>query len=160
MHTERIRRFPWARLGDVDLCRRLTLDGWQHLVEAEVPGRGVVLEAVAEGPWPFALAAVGLYRGQVDVLVAERSLARQVPRPWLRRFAAATLTPEAALGPAVEALENRGRVLVVVSAAGIAPDLTAGLARRAGAPHLRISAGARRRGRYRVAVDVEPLTST
>ncbi len=50
------------------LCRRLNLQNWQRLVEAEDRGCGVVLVVPPMVYWPLVPLAIGLYRGPVDML--------------------------------------------------------------------------------------------
>lgn len=56
------------RLDPAALCRRLRLDGWEHLKAAEAEGRGVVLLAAPYALGAFALLPIGLYRGRVEIL--------------------------------------------------------------------------------------------
>lgn len=50
------------------LCRRLTLEGWEHLRQAEELGRGVFIMSAHLGCWEIAALPVGLYRGSFHIL--------------------------------------------------------------------------------------------
>ncbi len=50
------------------LCRRLTLDGWNHLEATESAGRGVFILGAGWGSWQIAALAVALYRGPMETL--------------------------------------------------------------------------------------------
>ncbi len=52
----------------VELCRRLTLEGWEHLQAAEAGGRGVIVLTSHLGSWEIATWAVAVYAGPVHAL--------------------------------------------------------------------------------------------
>ncbi len=152
-------RLILGRLDDVAFCRRLTLEGWEHLVTAEDQGRGVVLVSPAVDLWQVAIAAVGLYRGPVDV-VARGSRLRGLPARWRRRFVGRALEPDDASGPASETLSDGGRILVLAEPeAGGLDSLAARLSSESGAPILSVATDSPRRGRYRIAVRPTPQSS-
>ena len=55
--------WPAARFDLVELCRRLTLEGWDHLQTAASAGRGVLVLTADLGSWEIATRAVGTYAG-------------------------------------------------------------------------------------------------
>ncbi len=72
-----------GRLGAVELCRRLTLAGWERLAAATRPDRGALLLGVRLGCWEVACYPVGLYAGPVTVATStgpDLTLARQRQR--------------------------------------------------------------------------------
>lgn len=50
------------------LCKRLTLEGWDHLEAAESQGQGLLILGAGFGSWPIAALAVALYRGPIETL--------------------------------------------------------------------------------------------
>lgn len=67
---------PWlARRDPREICRRLHLEGWEHLVAVDEEGPTDLLLAVSPaGPWPVALWAVAYYRGPLDVVLHDDRL--------------------------------------------------------------------------------------
>jgi Kdo2-lipid IVA lauroyltransferase/acyltransferase len=55
-----------ARRSDVELCRVLTLDGWERFAAAEARGRGVIAVVTPLGLIAPALRALRLYRGALE----------------------------------------------------------------------------------------------
>jgi KDO2-lipid IV(A) lauroyltransferase len=68
-----------GRFDAVELCRRWTLEGWEHLDAAEARGRGVLVMSAHLGHWEIAALPVGLYRGDFHVV------GRPADNPWLSR---------------------------------------------------------------------------
>jgi KDO2-lipid IV(A) lauroyltransferase len=56
-----------GRLDPVGFCRRLTLEGWERLLDAEAGERGWVALLPRLGPWRVAVLPLGLYRGPTAV---------------------------------------------------------------------------------------------
>lgn len=56
------------RFDAVELCRRLTLEGWEHLEAARARGRGVVVMSAHLGMWEAAAQPVALYAGGMEVV--------------------------------------------------------------------------------------------
>jgi Kdo2-lipid IVA lauroyltransferase/acyltransferase len=105
------------RFDAVELCRRFSYEGWEHLDRAERLGRGVFLLGAHHGYWEISGRPIGLYRGVLH------TVARPADNPHLER----ELTRlRRGLGYAV--LPKRGaarRMLQVVRAGGrvgILPD--------------------------------------
>src|SRR3954468_2016163 len=68
-----------TRFDAVEICRRFTLEGWEHLEEAERQGRGVFMLTAHLGLWELVPPIVGLYRGPIYIVV------RPADNPWLDR---------------------------------------------------------------------------
>jgi KDO2-lipid IV(A) lauroyltransferase len=105
------------RFDAVELCRRFSYEGWEHLDRAERLGRGVFLLGAHHGYWEISGRPIGLYRGVLH------TVARPADNPHLERELSRL---RRGLGYAV--LPKRGaarRMLQVVRAGGrvgILPD--------------------------------------
>ena len=104
------------RLGQVELCRRLTLQGWEHLVAAEERGRGVLVMGAHLGTWELIPALVALYRGPMHVV------GRPADNPWIdreivrlrERFGGIALDKRGSVRPMLKALAQGGRVALLI----------------------------------------------
>ena len=95
------------------LCRRLTLEGWEHLEAAESQGRGILVLGAQLGHWQLAALAVALYRGPIDVAQpCEDSLRRLFAR-FAERLGCPLLV-EHTEAAASRALRDGGRLAVWV----------------------------------------------
>ncbi len=56
------------RFDAVELCRRLTLEGWEHFAAARSRGRGVLMMSAHLGTWEIAAYPVGLYAEPMHVI--------------------------------------------------------------------------------------------
>jgi len=105
------------RFDAVELCRRFSYEGWEHLDRAERLGRGVFLLGAHHGYWEISGRPIGLYRGVLH------TVARPADNPYLERELSRL---RRGLGYAV--LPKRGaarRMLQVIRAGGrvgILPD--------------------------------------
>jgi KDO2-lipid IV(A) lauroyltransferase len=105
------------RFDAVELCRRVSYEGWEHLDRAERLGRGVFLLGAHHGYWEISGRPIGLYRGVIH------TVARPADNPHLDRELSRL---RRGLGYAV--IPKRGaarRMLQVVRAGGrvgILPD--------------------------------------
>jgi KDO2-lipid IV(A) lauroyltransferase len=157
------------RLDPVELCRRFSFEGWEHLDRAESLGRGVFLLGAHLGSWEMSGRPIGLYKGVLH------TVARPADNPYLDRELMRLRT---ALGFAV--IQKRGaarRMLQVVRAGGrvgILPDqrvqeregilvpffghpamttpILARLSRRDGCPVVPVFAYPQSGGRYRLVI--------
>ncbi|HLX07535.1 MAG TPA: lysophospholipid acyltransferase family protein [Thermoanaerobaculia bacterium] len=68
-----------ARFAPVELCRRFSYDGWEHLERAEGLGRGVFLLGAHLGCWEISGWPIGFYRGVIH------TVARPADNPHLDR---------------------------------------------------------------------------
>lgn len=67
----RLRRDP-ATGGLVELCRRTTLEGWDHLQQAEAAGHGILLVTPeANGAWRLAARVLAEWAGPVHLLLPD-----------------------------------------------------------------------------------------
>ena len=158
-----------TRFDAVEICRRFTLEGWEHLEEAERLEKGVFLLTAHLGLWELVPPIVGLYRGHIDIVV------RPADNPWLdrelrslrERFGNGVVPKRGAARRMLETLRAGGRIGLLIDQRvqereGIAvpffgrPALTSSiLARvslRTGAPVVPMTAYPEPEGRYRVVV--------
>jgi Kdo2-lipid IVA lauroyltransferase/acyltransferase len=162
-----------SRLDAVDLCRRMTLVGWEHLEEAQSHGRGVIVLSAHLGNWEVAARPVGLYRGPFNVVVRpfnnplvyehlDRERARFGERQIAKRGAAKQLfrvVREGGIGGVVmdqRVRPGQGIVLPFLGHDALTTPLPASIALRTGAPAVTIVAWPEPRGRYRVELG-EPM---
>jgi KDO2-lipid IV(A) lauroyltransferase len=159
-----------GRFDLVELCRRLTLEGWDHLQAAEAAGRGVLVLTGHLGLWEVVAWAVGAYAGPVHALgrpLANPRLAaehaRTAERFGLRlqpeRSATGEMAAALAAGEKVAAVIDRppppgaDRVAVPFLGRPIeVSSLPARLALQLGAPAVPVFALPAPRGRYRLIV--------
>jgi Kdo2-lipid IVA lauroyltransferase/acyltransferase len=105
-----------SRFDGVEICRRFTLEGWQHMEEAESLGRGLFFLTAHLGFWELAPPVLGLYRGSVGIVV------RPADNPWLdreltalrERFGNATFPKRGAARKMLETVRKRGRVGILI----------------------------------------------
>jgi KDO2-lipid IV(A) lauroyltransferase len=156
------------RFDSVEICRRLTLQGWEHLEAARARGRGVLVMSAHLGSWEMAAHTVGLYGEPMHVI------GRPLDNPrldrvlcWQRqRFGNATLPKKGAARGALRVLRDAGVVGILIDqrvrpAQGIrvpffghpavTSPLLGRLALRTGAPVVPLYGTLMPRGRYRVA---------
>jgi Kdo2-lipid IVA lauroyltransferase/acyltransferase len=67
------------RFDPVEICRRFTFEGWEHLERAESLGRGVFLLGAHHGLWEISGKPIALYRGPMY------TIARPADNPHLER---------------------------------------------------------------------------
>jgi KDO2-lipid IV(A) lauroyltransferase len=156
-----------SRLDAVELCRRMTLVGWEHLEEAQSHGRGVLVLSAHLGNWEVAARPVGLYRGPFHVVVRpfnnplvyahlDRERERFGERQIEKRGAAKQLfrvVRERGIGGVVmdqRVRPGQGIVLPFLGHDALTTPLPASIALRTGAPAVTIVAWPEPRGRYRV----------
>jgi KDO2-lipid IV(A) lauroyltransferase len=158
-----------TRFDAQEMCRRFTLEGWEHVEEAESLGRGVFMLTAHLGLWELVPPIVGLYRGPIDIVV------RPADNPWLdrelcdlrERFGNRVVPKRGAARRMLETIRASGRVGLLIDQRvqereGITvpffgrPALTSSiLARvslRTGAPVIPMTAYPEPKGRYRVVV--------
>jgi KDO2-lipid IV(A) lauroyltransferase len=152
-----------------ELCRRLDLEGWEHLQEAELRagGTGLFVLSAHLGLWEVAAYPPGIYGGPLHVV------GRPVDNPWLdreltrarARHGNPLISKRGAVRPMMRVLAQGGRVGILIDqrarpAEGIwvpffgQPSYTtpilARLSLRTGAPVVPIFGFPRPRGRYRI----------
>lgn len=164
-----------SRFDLVGLCRRLTLEGWEHLEAAEARGKGVFITSGHLGNWEVAAYPVGIYRGPFHVFSRPPNnprFAREMQR--IRERFGNTLLPKRV--PALEILRilqsggrvgllidqrvhpNEGILVPFFGQPAVTSPLPAILSLRSGAPVVPLFGLPEPRGRYRVVVGpaIEP----
>ena len=132
----------------VELCRRTTLEGWEHLQAAEAAGRGVILIASSGAPWPVAARALAAWAGPLHLALPDGAAGRRLARLACAGDGAPRLAAEPA---AVErALGEGGKVLVLAEPGARPPLVPPSIADDV--PRLAITVERPRRGRYRLVV--------
>jgi len=103
------------RLDPTELCRRLSLEGWNHLAEAERGDRPALILSAPLGAWEVAAVAVAIYRGRLDVVPpAGGPGARRAPSSRLDdRREALELRPHRTEAELAGSFETGRRLLVV-----------------------------------------------
>lgn len=157
------------RFDAVELCRRLTIEGWDDLQRAEADARGVILMSAHLGMWEVAGLAVGLYRGSIHVV------GRPLDNPHLEaelqrfrtRFGNRTISKRGAARGVLRVLREDGRPAILIDQrvrpeegirvpffgrAAVTSPLPARLSRRTGAPVVPVYGFGEAGGRYRVVV--------
>lgn len=161
-----------TRFGATDLCHLFSLEGWEHLDEAESRGKGIFILSAHLGFWELVPPMIGLTRGRMDIVV------RPADNPWLdrelralrERFGNAVIPKRGAARRMIEVLRDprgRGRVGILIDQRvqekeGIPvlffgrPALTtpvlARLSLRTGAAVVPVAAYPEPGGRYRIVV--------
>jgi hypothetical protein len=129
----------------VELCRRTTLVGWEHLQSPEAAGRGIALVTPAGTPWFVAARALAAWAGPLH-----RALPAGETDRRLARMACAGGDPGPRLAADPEALHRAlaaGETVLFVVDAAIAPGdppIPDGM------PRLTVAVERPRRGRYRL----------
>lgn len=167
------------RWGAVELCRRLDLEGWEHLQEAErqaadrEPATGVIFLSAHLGVWEVAAYPPGLYGGPLHVIgrpldnpLLDRKLVRS-----RARFGNRLIPKRGAIRPMMKVLARGERVGILIDQRarpgegiwvpffGLPAYSTPVLARitlRTGAPVVPIFGFPEPEGRYRVVLR-EPI---
>jgi len=155
-----------TRFDLVELCRHLTLEGWEHVEEAEAHGRGVFFLSAHLGYWEIAAYPPGIYGGPLHVVgrpLDNPHLDRELVR--LRgRYGNELIPKHGAARRMVRAIRDRGRVGILIDQRvpekdaieveffgrpALTSPLLARLSLRTGAPVVPIFGYAEPRGRYR-----------
>jgi KDO2-lipid IV(A) lauroyltransferase len=104
------------RFDSVELCKRLTLEGWEHLQAADARGKGVFIMSAHLGMWEAAAQPVALYAGGMDVV------GRPLDNPHLdrdlvalrTRFGNRLLSKRGAARGMLKSLRGGGRVGILI----------------------------------------------
>jgi KDO2-lipid IV(A) lauroyltransferase len=108
-------RLSASRFDAVQICRRMTLHGWEHLLRAEREGRGVLLLTGHIGYWEMVADPVAIYRGEGHIIARpadNHRLNRQMNR--LRTRFGNVIVPRRGAGrKAMRALKNGERVWIL-----------------------------------------------
>lgn len=161
------------RLDAVELCRRLTIEGWEHVDRVDRLGKGTLALSAHLGTWEIAAYPLGLYRSPLHVVnrpADNPHLNREVVR-LRERFGNVSIAKRGAVRQMIKVLRTGGRVGVlldqrVLPNEGIRvpffglPAMTstapARLSLKSGAPALPLFGYLEPRGTYRV-VFREPI---
>jgi KDO2-lipid IV(A) lauroyltransferase len=158
-----------SRFDARDLCHLFTLEGWEHIEEAERLGRGLFLLTAHLGFWELSPPIIALTRGPMSFIV------RPADNPWLdrdlrdlrERFGNTVVPKRGAARRMLEVIRGRGRMGILIDQRvqekeGIQvpffgrPALTspilARLSLRTGAPVVPLTVYPEPGGRYRVVV--------
>jgi KDO2-lipid IV(A) lauroyltransferase len=162
-------RLSMTRFDAEGICRRTTLNGWEHLLRAEAEGHGVLLLTAHFASWEMQGDPFSIYRG-ASYAVARPADNRHLDRwtRWLRgRFGVITVNRRGAGRKTMQALRNGGRVWILADqrvhpSEGIevpffdrpatTSTLAARLALRYGTPAVPIYCYPEPRGRFRIEV--------
>jgi KDO2-lipid IV(A) lauroyltransferase len=162
-----------SRLDAVELCRRLTLVGWERLDAAESHGRGVLVLSAHLGNWEVAARPVGLYRGPFHIVVRpfnnplvyryldeERARfgERQIPKRGAAKQLFRVVREGGKAGVVMDqrVRPGQGIELPFLGHPALVTPLPASIAVRTGAPAVTLVAWPEPKGRYRVEVG-EPI---
>lgn len=162
-------RLSMTRFDAEGICRRVSLDGWEHLLRAEREGRGLLLLTAHLGSWEMLADPVSIYRGPSYAIARpadNRHLDGQARR--LRgRFGVITVNRRGAGRRALRALKSGERVWILadqrvhpregvelpfLGRPATTSTLAARLALRCGAPAVPIFCYPEPRGRFRIVV--------
>jgi KDO2-lipid IV(A) lauroyltransferase len=105
-----------TRLTAVELCRRFSLVGWEHLEEAERRGKGIFILSAHFGLWELVPPVIGLYRGRMDTVVrpADNPYLDRELRALRERFGNAVIPKRGAARKMFEVLRAGGRVGILI----------------------------------------------
>ena len=158
----------FGRFGPVELCERLTLEGWEHVAAAEAAGGGTLYLTAHLGHWEIAPHPLGLYRGTLHVvarpfnnpllwapMLAERERFghRVIPKHGAAREVFRVLRDGGRVGMVVDQRVRRDQGAIEVPFFGhpaLTTPLPAKVALRTGSPAVPTFAVPEPGGRYRV----------
>ncbi|HEY8020620.1 MAG TPA: lysophospholipid acyltransferase family protein [Thermoanaerobaculia bacterium] len=105
-----------SRFDPVEVCRRFTYEGWEHLEEAAAAGRGVFLLTAHLGLWEIAALPVGLYRGPLHVVArpADNPYLERELRGLRERFGNQVIHKHGAARPMLQAIRKGGRIAILI----------------------------------------------
>ena len=167
------------RFDPVELCRRLTLAGWEHLETARSRGRGVLVMSAHLGSWEMAAHPVGLYAEPMHVIgrPLDNPLLDQRLSGHRTRFGNATIPKRGAARGSLRVLRRGGVVGILIDqrvrpeegilvpffgAPAVTSPLLARLTLKTGAPIVPLFGHLAPGGTYRVEFQapIEPLEGT
>jgi len=162
-----------TRFSPTELCHLYTLEGWEHLDEAERLGKGLFLLTAHLGFWELSPPLIGLTRGPMSIVVrpADNPFLDRELRAMRERFGNTVIPKHGAARRMLEVMRDRGRLGILIDQRvqereGIVvpffgrPALTspvlARLSLRSGTPVVPLTVYPEPGGRYRVVVR-EPI---
>lgn len=158
-----------SRFDPVEVCRRFTYEGWEHLEEAAAAGKGVFLLTAHMGLWEIAALPVGLYRGPLHVIArpADNPYLERELRHLRERFGNRVIHKHGAARPMLQAIREKGRIAILIDQRVQAKEgiqlpffgrpawttpILARMSLRTGAPVAAVFVYAQPKGRYRLVV--------
>jgi KDO2-lipid IV(A) lauroyltransferase len=158
-----------TRFNATELCHLYTLEGWEHLDEAERLGKGLFLLTAHLGFWELSPPLIGLTRGPMSIVVrpADNPFLDRELRAMRERFGNTVVPKRGAARRMLEVMRDRGRLGILIDQRvqereGIIvpffgrPALTspilARLSLRSGTPVVPLTVYPEPGGRYRVVV--------
>ena len=158
-----------SRFDARDFCHLFTLEGWEHIAEAEDQGKGLFLLTAHLGFWELSPPLIALTRGPMSIVVrpADNPFLDRELRGLRERFGTAVIPKRGAARGMLETMRQHGRLGILIDQRvqekeGIAvpffgrPALTspilARLSLRTGAPVVPLTVYPEPGGRYRVVV--------
>jgi Kdo2-lipid IVA lauroyltransferase/acyltransferase len=105
-----------SRFDPVEVCRRFTYEGWEHLGEAAAAGKGVFLLTAHMGLWELAALPVGLYQGPLHVIArpADNPYLERELRHLRERFGNRVIHKHGAARPMLQAIREKGRIAILI----------------------------------------------
>ncbi|MEZ5333292.1 MAG: lysophospholipid acyltransferase family protein [Thermoanaerobaculia bacterium] len=105
-----------TRFDAVQLCRRWTLEGWEHLESVGPEGRPALIMGAHLGFWEILPSAIGLYKGGMAIVVRPLDnprLDREIDRLRLR-FGGSTIAKRGAARGMLRTLADGGRASILI----------------------------------------------
>jgi KDO2-lipid IV(A) lauroyltransferase len=105
-----------GRFDPTGICKRLTLEGWEHLEAAEGYGRGTLVVSAHLGNWELVGYALALYKGPTHVVArpTRNPLVERDLRRFRERFGNRTIYKRGAARRMLSALRRGERVAYVI----------------------------------------------
>jgi KDO2-lipid IV(A) lauroyltransferase len=105
-----------SRFDPVEVCRRFSYEGWEHLDEAAAAGKGVFLLTAHLGLWEIAALPVGLYKGPLHVIArpADNPYLERELRHLRERFGNRVIHKHGAARPMLQAIRGGGRIAILI----------------------------------------------
>jgi len=105
-----------TRFDALEICDRFTLEGWDHVEEAERRGRGIFILSAHLGFWELTPPIIGLYRGRMDIVVrpADNPHLDRELRALRERFGNAVIPKRGAARQMLTVLRSGGRVGILI----------------------------------------------
>ncbi len=105
-----------ARFDAVEICRRLSFEGWELFERAERPGRGVFVLSAHFGSWEVLGPVLSLYKAPVQFVIrpTHNPLVEGDMRRLRERFGSRTILKRRAARGMMKAILDGGRVAVLI----------------------------------------------
>ena len=105
-----------TRFDATELCHLFTLEGWEHLDEAERLGKGLFLLTAHLGFWELSPPLIGLTRGPMSIVVrpADNPFLDRELRAMRERFGNTVIPKRGAARRMLEVMRERGRLGILI----------------------------------------------